>query len=231
MIRKRVMKRADDTTPTRKGGVGVYDEGDGVTSLYLSPVAPTFFVRGLQAWAESCAVVVFSNETPPNETEILPNGGWIGGPEQLCDTNIPTEMVVFEQKPSAEQIETKMPCSILANPTAALPKSLSPKFAVAITDNKHVVVLSRDRALLKAALAGFMDSTWGVRVNSSTNRAIGDLLEPIEHTAWTNISDASSERFQSIRMETFDSESGDAIKETRLVAPLDSEDWRAGWSW
>ena len=225
------MKRAEDTTSPNKGGVGVYDEGDGVTSLYLSPVAPTFFVRGLQAWAESCAVVVFSNDTPPKESEPLQSGGWIGGPEQLRDTNIPTEMVVFEKKPSREQIETKMPCSILSNPSAALPKALSTKFAVAITDDKHVVVLSRDRALLKAALAGFMDSTWGVRINSSKSCGLGDLLEPIAHTAWTNISNTNSERFQSLSMETFDSESGDSISETRLVAPLDSEDWRVGWTW
>jgi len=225
------MKRAGDTASPRKGGVGVYDEGNGVTSLYLSPVAPKFFVRGLQAWADSCTVVVFSNETPPEKAEPLPNGGWIGGPEQLTETVIPTEMIVFEKRPSLEQIETKMPASILAHPNAALPETLSPKFAVAITDNRHVVVLSRDQTLLKAALAGFMDSTWGVRVNSSTNNALSDLLEPIEHTSWTHISSSNSERFQSLRIETIDSESGSPIDEQRLVAPLDSQDWRNGWTW
>jgi hypothetical protein len=211
---------------------GLYDEGEGVTSLYLSPVDLTDLLSCLGPWVEDRIVAILDGSPSLPGGIRLQGGGVIAGAEAVLDLKSPTEAVVFRDTPSPKELNALLPSSLLACPQGALPEILAAEFALIIPDPKNVILLTRDRNLLIKVLSQFLNRKHGSAFPRIEGLPEEEILEYLEPWAWRQVSRSEDGGVQRMAIDTIDQ--GDQENHTsRLewVAPLDGGFWRSGWSW
>jgi len=213
---------------------GLYDEGNGVFSLYVSPTHLPTILRSLLPWTQDKVVAVLGPGEIPAGAIPVRGGGYVASAEAVFDLDSPSEAVVFSHAPSAAELDHLLPSSLLACPQGALPKALGAEFGIIVPDPKHIVLLTRDRALLLHVLEVFLNQHHGTgkRLPRIEGLAGKEILESIDPWAWRRVSCAEIGGVQRMAIETMDSERGSVVSE-RLdwVAPVDGGFWRSGWSW
>ena len=178
----------------------VYDEGEGVRSLYLQPVSPLQLALALLPLAEDRALVAFTARRPPAGVRPLSGcGGWLGEGCDLLTLRAPFEATLIGAGASEEAVDSGPWFSPLAHPQEALPESLDALCAVAMGDSRHAVVLSRSQDALRVALRGMLTDL--VAVSAPWERAAED---------------ASCRTLPEIPESTLD----------ELLTPLPAETWR-----
>jgi hypothetical protein len=231
-------KSADELgyTPNQNSFIGdrfgLYNEGEGVTSLYLSPVDLPDLLSCLGPWITD-RVVAILGATPSLPRGIrLEDGGVITSAEAVLDLKSPVEAVVFREAPSPRELNSLLPSSLLACPQGALPEALAAEFALIVPDAKNVILLTRDRNLLLRILSQFLRRKHGASFPRIEGLAEDEILEFLEPWAWRQVSRSETGGVQRMAIDTVDQ--GDKTTLTsRLewVAPLDGGFWRSGWSW
>jgi len=231
-------KPADELEYTRTEDVskgdrfGLYYEGEGVTSLYLSPVDLPDLLSCLGPWVEDRVVAVLEASPSLPSGIRLQGGGVIASAEAVLDLQHPAEAVIFQEAPSPKQLNAILPSSLLACPQGALPEALSAEFALIIPDAKNVILLTRDRDLLIEVLSQFLKRKHGSAFPRIEGLAGEEILEYLEPWAWRQVSHSEDGGVQRMAIDTVDQ--GDKVNHTsRLewVAPLEGGFWRSGWSW
>jgi hypothetical protein len=211
---------------------GLYYEGEGVTSLYLSPVDLPDLLSCLGPWVEDRIVAILDASSSLPQGIRLQGGGVIASAEAVLDLKSPIEAVVFREAPSPSEVNALLPSSLLACPQGALPEALAAEFALIVPDAKNVILLTRDRNLLLQILSQFLRRKHGPAFPRIEGLAEEEILEYLEPWAWRQVSRSEIDGVQRLAIDTVDQ--GDKTNHTsRLewVAPLDGGFWRSGWSW
>ena len=213
---------------------GLYDEGNGVFSLYLSPIHLPTALQALRAWTVDRVVAVLGPGEIPVGAIPVRGGGYVTSADAILDLDAPSEAVVFSHAPSAAELDGLLPSSLLACPQGALPEVLGAEFGLILPDSKHMILLTRDRSLLLHVLELFLNHHHGAgkQLPRIEGPAGEEILESIEPWAWRRVSCSEEGGVQRMAIETMDSERSSGVS-NRLewVAPVDGGYWRSGWSW
>jgi hypothetical protein len=231
-LREAEMGEHSDALDTSR--FGLYEEGDGVISLYLSPIHLPALLSGLGPWTRDKVVAVLGAGKLPEGAIPIQNGGYIASADAILEIEAPAEAVIFSHAPSAAELNSILPSSLLACPQGALPKSLGAQFAVVAPDAKHLILLTRDRSLLLHILEHFLNlrHAHGRVLPRIEGTACEEILASMEPWAWRRLSRSEEDGVQRMALETVDSEAGFTVTDrVSWVAPMDGGYWRSGWSW
>jgi hypothetical protein len=221
--------RSRENRPNR-GRFGLYAEGCGVFSLYLSPTHAPALLAGLGPWVNNRVLAILGN-TPDQPNGIpLKDGGVITSGEAVLQLRAPTEAVVFNRVPTPQQLNAQLPSTLLACPQGALPESLGAELAIIVPDPQHLIVLTRDRSLLLHLLSRFLNRNQSGSFPRIEGVAEDEILEAMAPWAWRTVAHTEFDGVQQLAIETMDSESHSG-QELRWVAPKSGGYWRSGWSW
>jgi hypothetical protein len=213
---------------------GLYKEGNGVLSLYLSPTRPRLLTSLLYAQARNRNVVVYSPLPAPAGCRDLPAGGWIGDGEEILGLSEPVEAVVLDMLPEVEKIDRELPASLLAHPEAALPESLGAKVALCLLDPSHGVVLSRDPKILEHCMSAHLQwllTKAGVTDVPDIGSCMEAMMVPQDSWSWWNVHFSQHRKYQTLDFTLNDDLGDQDVAPVRWVAPRTGGWWRQGWSW
>lgn len=223
--------------PTSAGTFGLYDEGGGTLSLYLDTVDTRSLLEELLDCAREGQVAYLTEGPVPTGARPLANGGWLGQAEGLLDVRAPAEIVLLGADVSPEDVDSAMPCSLLAYPEHALPSTLDARLALILTEEGRAVVLSREEDLLCPCLSRFVERAVRHALPhlgqppEIPSRAIRELMVPMTQSAWCELGVHELRRYRLLTLETRDSEDGRTLDRRQWVAPNDGGSWHPGWSW
>jgi hypothetical protein len=216
---------------------GLYDEGEGVHSLYLSPIDAQTVTNALFQHSQEAQLVVSSPLAVPKDCQRISRGVWMGPAQQFLELTAPIEALVLDAPPAnINELETQLPASLLGNPNAALPKHYGARFALCMLDGRHAVILSRDSQVFASALGALivqLENAQGVAEPPHISAtAMNSLLEPLEPWNWCEIEFGVHQRFQTLDIMLVNG-MADGKRDTgmRWVAPKDGGWWRTGWTW
>jgi hypothetical protein len=211
---------------------GLYEEGGGVFSLYLSPIHVPVLLAGLNPWVTN-RVVAILGATPKAPKGIpLGDGGVITSADALLHLSAPAEAVVFRNTPTPQEINAQLPSSLLACPQGSLPSNLNAEFAVILPDAQHVIVLTRDRSLLLHLLSRFLNRKHSNAFPRIEGLAEEEILESIAPWAWRQVHHTEVDGVQQLAIETMSPEhDGEQRQPLCWVAPKTGGYWRSGWTW
>ncbi len=182
---------------------GVYDEGAGVLSLYLSPLRSELLVD------------VVSQAAPASSP--------------VCLSEAPQELIWLEGELGVFELEA-LPSSLLASPDLALPAGA--RAAAVFMEQDHAVVLSREPSLLAACLGVLVEEALPDRFTELPSQALLDLVVPMAAHEFCEIHFDGRRRYRLLVMDTRDSQqAGKVVSEARWVARGTHGRWRSGWSW
>ncbi len=216
---------------------GLYNEGDGVQSLYLSPIDARTVTNALMQHSREAELVVSSPLPMPEGCRRISRGVWAGPARQLLGLMAPVEALVLDAIPSdTEKLETQLPASLLGNPNAALPEEFGARFAICMLDGRHAVVLSRDPSVFATALNALiaqLEAAQGVTAPPHiSTAAMSSLLEPLDPWNWCEMELGAHQRFHTLDITIVDGmANGERNTGMRWVAPKDGGWWRTGWTW
>lgn len=223
--------------PEQSVRFGLYDEGDGVYSLYLSPIDARAVTSALFEHSREASLIVSSPLAVPEHCQRISRGVWMGPARQLLGLMAPVEALVLDAPPAQiEELETQLPASLLGNPNLALPLQYGARFAVCMLDGMHAVVLSRDESVFASALGaliGQLEDTRGVTEPPHiSTAAMHSLMEPLEPWNWCELELGVHRRFHTLDITLVDGMAdGERNTGMRWVAPKDGGWWRTGWTW
>jgi hypothetical protein len=182
---------------------GVYDEGAGVLSLYLSPLRAELLVEVVGQAAPASSAV--------------------------CLSEVPQELIWLERGLGVDELG-RLPSSLLAHPQSALPEGA--RAAAVFTEADHAVVLSREPPLLAACLGVLVEEALPDRSSELPGQALLDLVVPMAAHEFCEIHFDGRRRYRLLVLDTRDSQqSGKVVAESRWVARGSGGRWRTGWSW
>ncbi len=212
------MGRQQDNGPAtgshRPLAFGIYDEGNGVRSLYLSGVPSRYVARSVLPFAADGVLAVLSPLPPPEGCQPLPAGGWMGPGERVLGIREPVEVLVLDGPVEPRAIDRSLPGSLLARPDLAVPEGLGARFALVLEPPDQAVVLARRDGPLAAVVAAGLTlaarRALGPAAPLVAPGQVGDLLHPVEAGAWRRVTPRAGPRFATLRIETLDSEADGA---------------------
>jgi len=177
--------------PTPSVTFAVYDEGEGVRSLYLQPVSPLQLALAILPLIEDRALVAFTDRRAPAGARPLRGGGWLGEGCDLLTLRPPFEATLVGGAISPQAVEDSLLFSPLAHPQEALPPALDALCAVAMGDARHAVLLSRSGDALRAALRGLLVDLLALTEDDSQRAlpeipesTLDELLAPLPEETW-----------------------------------------------
>jgi len=211
---------------------GLYEEGGGVFSLYLSPVHLPALLAGLNPWVKNRVVAILGATPTPPQGIPLGDGGVISSADALLHLTAPAEAVVFRNTPTPQEINAQLPSSLLACPQGSLPADLGAEFALILPDAQHAIVLTRDRSLLLHLLGQFLNRKHSPVFPRIEGLAEEEILECIAPWAWRRVHHTVVDGVQQLAIDTMNSENdGEPQQQLRWVAPKNGGYWRSGWAW
>ncbi len=220
--------------PARSGDrrFGLYEEGEGVLSLYLSPMHLPVLLSGLNPWVKNRVVAILGATPRPPKGIPLGDGGVIASADALLDLSAPAEAVVFRNTPTPQEINSQLPSSLLACPQGSLPANLNAEFALILPDDHHVIVLTRDRSLLLHLLSRFLNRKHSNSFPRIEGLAEEEILESIAPWTWRQVRLTEVDGVQQLAIDTMNPEhEGEYRQQLRWVAPKTGGYWRSGWTW
>jgi hypothetical protein len=220
----------------RRATFGFYDEGSGVYSLYLAPVDARTVTRALLPHTRGQQLLASTPLTGPAGTVPLKIEGWSGAGHHLLGLRAPVEALVIDPSVvDAGSMERMLPASLLGNPEASLPEGAL--FALCMLDNRHAVVLSREKSILSTALEALivsLETAFGIHEPPHiSTEAMESLLQPLDPWSWWEIECGNHKRFHTLDLNAMDGLGEDDTSDTgmRWVAPKGGGWWRFGWNW
>ena len=220
-----------DFSPHSEGcRFGIYEEGDGVFSLYLPEVNAPALLNTLATLAEDKTLCVLSGSRMPSAGIPIGLGGAIFSATALSELEAPSESVIFEGPPNPAEINRCLPSSLMACPQGALPERLSAAFAVIFPDPKHLILLAPDPGLLFAILQHHLSlSGIGIQTDTRIEGALqGEILKKLEPWSWREVQHEVQSGVQRLQIATLGAENEESLE---WVAPRKGGYWRSGWSW
>ena len=216
---------------------GVYDEGGGVRSLYLHPTAAVRLGAALLPICMGGQLAVLTEHPPLEGAEPLPLCGWLAPGGAALYLEAPVEAALIAPGVGPERVSQEFPASVLAWPEHALPESLGTRFALAMNDPRHAVILSRDpmvhraclRALISDLAAGALDPS--LPTPDIPEDALDEPLEPMAFTQWWSVRARERRRYRVLELEAFPGGRQAALSRSTWVADQRGGAWRANWTW
>ena len=210
------------TSTVRPAAFGIYDEGNSVRSLYLSPLDAHRVMEPLLGALGHATPVCLGDAPAPRGARPLPSGGWVGTTDHLAALEAPAELL-FVERPRIADLEA-LPGSLLAHPDKALPGRLVARAALILTVHDHAIVLSRDDGILAACLAPLLEGLADAELPP-----LNELLKPMPESAWREVRVDARDRYRLMHLDLRDAERN--LEENTWVAPGEGGRWRASWSW
>jgi|GEM_PF-3202011 len=213
---------------------GLYDEGNGVYSLYLSHPKTEQILQALRPWCEEKVLTIISLSKQPTGFLRRPSGVALGPAEQLWEISAPCEAIVFENAPTEQDINRFLPSSLLACPQGALPEPIGAILGVIIPDPRHMILLARDKQILLHALEQFLEPTSDIPRQKPRIEGVAseEILTCIEAWAWRSATLSQKDGVQRMRIDTLTNESsGQEPESIEWVAPREGGYWRTGWTY
>jgi hypothetical protein len=215
---------------------GFYNEGSGVYSLYLAPVDARTIARALLPHTRGQQLLASTPLPAPAGCVPLKIEGWSGAGHHLLGLRAPVEALVIDPSVvDAASIERILPASLLGNPEASLPEGAL--FALCMLDNRHAVILSREKRILATALEALivsLETAFGIHEPPHIGtEAMDSLLQPQDPWSWWEIECGNHKRFHTLDIAAMDGLGEDEESDTgmRWVAPKGGGWWRFGWNW
>lgn len=222
--------------PERRATFGFYDEGSGVFSLYLAPVDARTITRALLPHTRGQQILASTPLSGPAGTVPLKIEGWIGAGQHILGLRSPVEALVIDPSVvDAGSMERVLPASLLGNPEASLPEGAL--FALCMLDNRHAVILSREKNILATALEALivsLETAFGIHEPPYiSTEAMESLLQPLDPWSWWEMEVGNHKRFHTLDLNAMDGLGDDDTSDTgmRWVAPKGGGWWRFGWNW
>jgi hypothetical protein len=217
---------------------GVYDEGDGVRSLYLHPTAAIRLGAALLPICLGGRLAVLSDHAALPGASPLNFGGWLAPGEAVLKLQAPLEIALVDDGVTAEQVDRLLPASVLAFPDRALPEELGARFALVMSDPFHAVVLSRDPVVLRACLRSLISDLAAVSLDPEValpdvpESALDELLEPMDDGDWCRVRATERRRYRLLEVDSLPTSPAEAASSRATwVADRGGGAWRAGWRW
>jgi len=213
---------------------GLYDEGGGVYSLYLSQPRTQQILQALQPWCEENILTITSLARHPVGFLRRPSGVALGPAEQLGELSAPCEAIVFEKAPTEAEINRHLPSSLLACPQGALPEQMHAVFGIILPDPNHLILLARDKDILLHTLEQFLEPASEIPRQKPRIEGVAseEILTCIDAWAWRCATLSERNGVQKMRIDTLNNETeGQTSESIEWVAPRDGGYWRTGWSY
>lgn len=216
---------------------GVYDEGGGVRSLYLHPTAAVRLGAALLPICLGGRLAVLTEHPRLERAELLPLCGWLAPGDAVLHLRAPVEAALVSPDVTPEQVSREFPASVLAWPEHALPESLGTRFALAMNDPQHAVILSRDPMVHRACLRSLISDLAAATLDPSMpapdipEAALDELLEPMEFTRWWRMRARDRRRYRVLEMDVFPGGQQPALSRSTWVADQRGGAWRTNWAW
>lgn len=212
--------------PRASGHFGVYQEEDDVLSLYATPFHPQVIAAALRTLRVGGVLLdVTPRWGAPAPTEL--------DPDLLQGLEAPLEML---HAPSS-QVDTES-LSLLAAPHEALPRGSGRRFAFSLHDLDHGVFYTRDRYVLAAVLAVWLEERVAASVPPGQSPPVLDttldsVLAAVPPQAWRRLVLDTRRRFWSLDVSAMvaDGDGGQEVIDSLTWVGGPSRAWRAGWSW
>ncbi len=219
--------RHDDEAPLLGGAFGVYDEGDGLFSLYLTPIDAACLARALDALDLGGSLVDVTPERGPGPVrpvsrEALP---------MLAD---PLELVHATSLDEAPD----EPVTLMVAPHHLIDRDGRSVLGFSLHDRDHGCLYTRDPRVLEAVL-----TTWLAQIVDTLaapgsgppipEHTLASVMAPLPPQAWRQVVLERSSRFWSLDLSA---KAADAMGQTDAIDDLTwvggpGRAWRAGWSW
>lgn len=208
---------------------GIYDEGDGLLSLYARPYVPLHLVEVLDVLdlADELIDVTPAWGTSTARPVILAD---------LARREAPLELI---HEPDGDELDRPglLP-TVMAAPHALLPEGSSRRFAFALHDRDHAAFYSRDRDVLAQVLTHWLRATLDEHVPGGESppildRALESVMEAMPPQAWRRLDLEVRGRIWSLDLSALVTErlgESTVVDEQRWVGGP-GRAWRAGWSW
>ena len=205
---------------------GLYDEGEGLRSLYLTPCSPSIVSAIVQELDIQGRFLDMGTPFTTGAPRMLAK-------EDLASSATPMEIVHLPgDEPHPE------PLSVMADPHAALPKDSDRQFAFLLHDQCHGVLYSRNREVLREALRAFLTTHLDHQAQDTemppiNNKLVAPLLLPLTEDTWREAQLVQNQRYCHLNLITV---SATALGErqihdrVRWIGGM-GRAWRDGWSW
>jgi len=216
---------------------GVYDEGLGVRSLYLHPTAAVRLGAALLPLCLEGQLAILTDHSPIPDASPVPHGGWLAPGTSMLQLQAPMEAALVGPDVTAAEVSKAFPHSIMARPELSLPRELGTRFALAMNDPRHAVILSRDPVVHRACLRALITDLAAATLDPSLplpdipEAALDDLLEPMEISSWWRLRTREHRRFRVLEVDTFPGGQEPAEQRSNWVADQRGGAWRTGWAW
>ncbi len=210
----------------------VYDEGNGTRSLYLAPTTARELGSALYPAALGNQLAVLTPLPAPAGCRPLPGGGWLGPGRAILGLREPVQVAVVGPHVTPAAVDHELPGSILASPQHALPESLGARVALDAEATQHAIVLARDTDLLAACLETVLERCTEEGLDRLapriTDRALGDLLEPIQPGHWRRAVARDRGRYHVLEIET--ASAAEVLDRRTWVANVQGGQWNPDWA-
>ena len=213
---------------------GLYDEGGGVYSLYLSHPNTHQLLRALLPWCEDKVLAITSPSRNPVGFLQRSFGLALGPAEQLHEISAPCEAIVFNKAPTEKDINRFLPSSLLACPQGALPPQMDATLAIILPDPQHLILLARNKKILLCSLEKFLEPVSEIPRQKPRIEGVAseEILACIDAWAWRSVTLSQKDGVQKMRIDTLSNETTEQCSESiEWVAPRDGGYWRTGWSY
>lgn len=208
----------DDRAPAT---FAVHDEGDGLSSLYLAPLASEV----VAAICGRLGVAAVADVSGPRAVPMAVDA--------IASATHPLELVA-----AADPDAVPHGLDVLATPHRAVPPHGRHRFAVSIQDGAHGVIFTREPGVLVEAARAFLEAqiaaaTGGQAPPPIADEALLPLLEPLPDEQWREAQLLRKRRYWILALFTV------CVDGTRRFRPVDQirwvggpgRAWRDGWSW
>jgi hypothetical protein len=210
------------------GYFGIYDEGDGLLSLYATPIDTGTFARAIRELAPQGTLFDITPERGALEeaTEV--------GIARIAEMNAPLEVL---HAPSPNGFVARAP-TLMAAPHHALPPGSGRALAFSLQDVDHGVLYSRDRNVVRSVLGTWLARTIERRVPIGQAppmppSTLDSVLSPLPPQAWRQVGLDLRARFWSLDVSVLVGHGTghlEVVDELRWVGGPNRA-WRAGWTW
>jgi len=210
------------------GYFGVYDEGEGLLSLYATPIDTGTFALAMR-------------ELKPEGTlfDVTPKWGASDevtevGVARIAEMGAPLDLL---HAPTSGGFVGPAP-TLMAAPHHALPEGSGRALAFSLQDVDHGVLYSRDLKVLRSVLGTWLSRTIERRVPPGEapplpTATLDSVLSPLPPQAWRRVRLDRRSRFWSLDLSVMVSHSAgrpEVVDELRWVGGP-NRSWRAGWTW
>jgi len=222
--------------PSHRGGLapepvgyfGIYDEGEGLLSLYATPIDTGTFALAMRELAPKGALLDVTPKWGACEeaTEI--------GVARIAEMNAPLELL-HTPTPGAF---VSQPPTLMAAPHHALPEGSGRALAFSLQDVDHGVLYSRDRNVVRSVLGTWLARTIERLVPRGEappipQGTLDSVLSPLPPQACRRVRLDRRPRVWCLDVSVMVSHNAgqpEVVDELRWVGGP-NRSWRAGWTW